>query len=160
MLSCHGSFSEVEADNPEIKSIFDRLCPQPTDGYVVRRWLWAQFPIAAVAFEYHFMEPVYKKNDEIQEESLTQATSSPAKGKPVDSRTRQRALLDMLPSPSRRSESKAVIVKKRQLPKPLMPNQGDAKDEITSFEFLSSDHDNTKVTVSKLKVYSGIYTCF
>uniref|UniRef100_K3WX63 Nephrocystin 3-like N-terminal domain-containing protein n=1 Tax=Globisporangium ultimum (strain ATCC 200006 / CBS 805.95 / DAOM BR144) TaxID=431595 RepID=K3WX63_GLOUD len=50
----HLSESEAKKTQQEI----DALCIHADDGYYVRRWLWAQFPLIGIAFETRFLRNV------------------------------------------------------------------------------------------------------
>lgn len=56
-----GNFSTAhlsETDARKIQQDIQALCIHAEDGYFVRRWLWTQFPLIAVAFESRFLRNV------------------------------------------------------------------------------------------------------
>lgn len=173
-----GNFSLAHVSERDARSLqhdIDALCIHTDDGYYVRRWLWTQFPLLAVAFESRFLRNVLASRfgsssssnsatdaSSVSDDNQQQQSESSASQASSTSKSSATSVLPKASSTSSVSKLTAAPGKRKALSfKPLNTgtNSGSGasdaapEDAFGAFEFLSPEHTEVSIgSVSKLEV--------
>ncbi|TYZ60906.1 hypothetical protein PybrP1_008163 [[Pythium] brassicae (nom. inval.)] len=177
-----GNFSTShlsETDARKIQQDIQALCIHTDDGYFVRRWLWTQFPLIAVAFESRFLRNVLASRfpggaggtdgQPIRSDDNQQQLAESASPTPSDSALHAVSSVGgikssvVLPKPEKAKAASPVVKRKAVHARTTLPstfgggNGASAspsfdEDDFGAFEFLSPENAEISVgSVSKLE---------
>lgn len=155
LLSFHSPFSTYDFKCKEVDTILAAFQMLSTDAYTVRRWLWSQFPLIAVAFERRFLTPVFKQRGKGDDEAaLDSITMAPKKKKEKQkAKARKHATGVQLPPPSMDRIEAAIKSASlfRSGNKRNFVVKPDPNVDSGSLEFLSMNNEGSQITIPTLK---------
>lgn len=171
LLTCHGAFSPLDTSATGIHELLQVFSPQESDGYFVKRWLWSQYPLLAIAFEDHYLAPIFASAEIIDITSMLgikkapvveSSMKSPKAKKDKHGKKDKSSLPDghpLLPSPfdakktngnnARPSTVKGMM--KSSSTASIAPNNANNNARGANFEFLNGDQDESRITASNLR---------